>query len=61
MVAEREETERTQQKGKKGCKITKTAILIIILIMTASFFLVELVVGHLTKSNALVNLILQFI
>lgn len=34
--------------------ITKTSILIVIIILTGIFFIVELVVGHLTKSNALI-------
>jgi Co/Zn/Cd efflux system component len=41
------------KKAKKGCKLTKTTMLIIIIIMTSAFFLVELIVGHITKSNAL--------
>jgi zinc transporter 1 len=46
--------QKKQKKCCKCCKLTKTASLIIIIIMTGSFFLVELVVGHLTKSNSLV-------
>lgn len=41
------------KKAKKGCRLTKTTMLIIIISMTSAFFLVELVVGHITKSNAL--------
>ena len=43
-----------RKKAKKGCKLTKTTMLIIIISMTSSFFLVELIVGHITNSNALV-------
>ncbi|CAF0892241.1 unnamed protein product [Brachionus calyciflorus] len=39
---------------KPFCRITKTGLLITVTIMTSCFFFVELIVGHITKSNALV-------
>lgn len=48
------ETQNEASKKKSCCKITKTRLLLTVIILTTSFFLVELIVGYLTKSNALV-------
>lgn len=42
------------EKSKRKCKLSKTVMLLVIMCMTGSFFIVELVVGNITKSNALV-------
>jgi len=36
------------------CRLTKTQSILFMLCLTSSFFFVELIVGHVTKSNALV-------
>lgn len=43
-----------QKTPRPKCYLTKTVLLITVIIMTSGFFLVELVVGHMTKSNALI-------
>jgi zinc transporter 1 len=43
-----------RRKSASRCRLTKTALLVIVIVLTSWFFLVEIVVGYLTKSNALV-------
>lgn len=42
-----------EPRQKSSCHLTKTSLLITVIIMTSIFFFVELVVGHVTKSNSL--------
>lgn len=51
MTKEKNDLE-AQQSG--GCRLTKTLLLSIVIVLTSWFFFVEIVVGYLTKSNALV-------
>ena len=48
------EEEKAACRCRYKCKLSKTVSLSIIIAMTGSFFLVEMIVGHLTKSNSLV-------
>ena len=49
-----EESEHSHNHKHLRCRLTKTQSILLMLFMTFSFFLVELVVGHITKSNSLI-------
>jgi zinc transporter 1 len=48
------ESQSKRPQRKPCCYITKTALIITVIALTFCFFLTEVVVGHLTKSNAIV-------
>ncbi|CAF1009120.1 unnamed protein product [Brachionus calyciflorus] len=52
--AETKAKAQNRRKSPTKCRLTKTVLLIIVIALTSWFFLVELIVGYLTKSNALV-------
>ena len=54
MEAQSSKAAINRRKNPKKCRLTKTALLIIVIVLTSWFFFVEIVVGYLTKSNALV-------